>query len=436
MIRSTSHRVIDRILGLPILVWILLGFFLTFVLFLIIPVYLDPSLSIHFISTLPVISPIGHDFRTIVTSTSTWMQTGVAPAILYPAFTLLFFSLFTFFSLETGYKILLLIILICFILTTLVLPGRINRTRSISAFSMLILVTGLGSYGLQFELERGQWNVIAFTCCLAAIYLFHDQLKYRWLAYLLFCISVQLKLYPAIFVLVLIEDWSDWKNNIKRILGLGLINVLALFILGINPILSTIGSLTGSKVYDLGLGTPYNHSLTSFNYFIQSSDLLQSLFPHKAGRELLASLGSIAQLCFILLFVFCLLVVLAREYKIRSKGFSPYVFLACSVGALIIPSLSFDYKLSILPACILLSLPKTNLFREGRKSAGVILLAFVIAFAYSSTLYSYTNKPQLLQNDFPALLILLVAMTILSGLRVETQADPVSDFMPATNSNT
>ena len=84
----------------------------------------------------------------------------------------------------------------------------------------LTLVTGLFSYGFQFELKQGQWNLIAFLFSVAAIYLFHQKPKYRWAAYLLFSISVQLKLFPAIFVFTLIDDFTDWKNNAKRIIGL------------------------------------------------------------------------------------------------------------------------------------------------------------------------------------------------------------------------
>jgi Glycosyltransferase family 87 len=435
MIRAFAHRAVNQILGLPLITWVLLGFFLTFLLFFVIPVFLDPSLTIQFRPNLTIITPIGHDFRIIVSASSTWLQTGVAPAILYPPLTLLFFALFTFFSLETGYKILLLIILICFIFSTLAVPLWFNRAKDLSAFSMLILVTGFGSYGLEFEMERGQWNLIAFAFCLAGIYLFHRQPKYRWLAYVLFSISVQLKLYPAIFVFVLIDDWSDWKNNLKRIVALGLINIAALFILGINPILNSIGSLTGPNVQDLGLGTPLNHSITSFVLFIRSSDLLQSLFPLKAGRAWLSALGWIAQLLLIALFLLCFMIILRRESKKGFQGFDPYVFLACTVGALVLPSLSFDYKLSILPACILLSIPNTALFRGGKNSLGICLLAFVFSAAYSSTLYSYTNKPQLLQNNLPALLILLLVTTILSGWKSEHRLDPRSSSEPTANSS-
>ena len=225
MVSSIYYRTRFYFLNLPLMVWILLGFFITFILFFVIPIFLDPSQTMQFSKYILTITPIGNDFRDIVFSSSTWIQTHNVPVTLYPPFVLFFFAPFIFFSPETGYKIITLIIIACYILITLFLPKRINKSNGVSAFLILILVTGIFSYGFQFELERGQWNVVAIAFCLTAIYVFHNYPRYRWLAYLMFSISVQLKLFPAIFVFVLIEDWSDWKNNIKRVVGLGILNL-------------------------------------------------------------------------------------------------------------------------------------------------------------------------------------------------------------------
>jgi hypothetical protein len=110
----------------------------------------------------------------------------------------------------------------------------------------------------------------------------------------------------------------------------------------------------------------------------------------------------------------------------KLKGFNPYIFLACSIGACVIPSISFDYKLSMLPACIAISIPGILSFKKTENSLLNILLAFIFSLAYSSTLYSYTNKPEILQNDFPALLIILAICTVLSCMKPGTLSDPAS----------
>ena len=182
-----------------------------------------------------VLTPIGHDFRYIVSNSYAWLHSGVVPSTIYPPFTLLFFTPFTFVGYEVGYKILIGIILICYLSTTFIFPHWINQHRDISALEMLVMVTGFISYGFQFEAERGQWNLIAFFFSVASIYIFHNRPKHRWLAYLLFTISVQLKLFPAIFVFTLIDDLSDWKNNIRRIIGLGCIQCPSSFYFRAKP---------------------------------------------------------------------------------------------------------------------------------------------------------------------------------------------------------
>ena len=127
MINSFRHQIANYLLNLPLLTWILLGFLTTFFVFFIIPVFLSPSLTMKFYQYILVLTPVGHDFRDIVSSSSIWLHTGEVPLILYPPFTLLFFAPFTFVSYETGYEILIGIILICYLSTTLIFPrGLIN----------------------------------------------------------------------------------------------------------------------------------------------------------------------------------------------------------------------------------------------------------------------------------------------------------------------
>jgi hypothetical protein len=410
MINLFRRRIENYLLNLPLLTWILLGFLTTFILFFIRAVFLDPSLTMKFYQYILALTPIGHDFREIVSYSYAWFRFGVVPPTLYPPLTLIFFAPFTFVSYEIGYEILIGIILICYLLTTLVFPRWINQHKEMSAFAMLIMVTGLLSYGFQFELERGQWNLIAFSFSVAAIYIFHKQPKYRWLAYLLFTISVQLKLFPAIFVFTLIEDFSDWKNNIKRIAGLGVINLLALFIFGMNPVLNTIESL---NKFSPGASSHFNLSLVSFTSFLFSKDVL----PQKHIILWLVANEWLPQLLFFALFGFCFLIICFQAYKKNATGFNPYIFLACLIGAYIIPSVSFDYKLSMLPASIIISMPEILLNEEGKNRPLAILLAFVFSVAYSSTLYSYADKPKIVQNNFPALLLILIVCTILSCVK-------------------
>ena len=407
MIKLFLRKLENYLLNLPLLAWILLGFLITFILFFIRPVFFDPSLTMQFNQYILTLTPIGHDFRDIVSYSYTWFRFGIVPPTLYPPLTLIFFAPFTSISYESGYQILIGIILICYLSTTLILPRWINQQKSTSAFAMLIVVTGLFSYGFQFELERGQWNLIAFFFSVTAIYIFHKYPKYRWLAYLLFSFAVQLKLFPAIFIFTLIDNFSDWKNNIKRIVGLGVFNIAALFIFGLNPILNTIESL---NKFSPGSSSHFNLSLVSFTSFLFSKGVL----PQKQIIIWLAANKWLPQLLWFALFGFCFLTICVQAYKKNELGFNPYVFLACFIGACIIPSVSFDYKLSMLPASAAISMPGILFAEESKNRPLTILLAFVFSIAYSSMLYSYVDKPKIVQNNFPALLLILIVCTILS----------------------
>ena len=93
----------DDPLKSPFTVWVLLGFLITFFSYFVLPVFLNLSRKMQFIEYIPVRSPIGHDFRVIASASFNWLHTGVVPAILYPPFTLIFFTPFTLFDSETGY---------------------------------------------------------------------------------------------------------------------------------------------------------------------------------------------------------------------------------------------------------------------------------------------------------------------------------------------
>ena len=127
MVNSFRRQAEKYLLSLPLLTWILLGFLITFVLFFIRPIFLDPSLTMKFNQYILVLTPIGYDFRGIVSYSYTWFRSGIVPVIIYPPLTLIFFVPFTFVSYETGYEFLIGIILICYLSTTLnFLVGSIN----------------------------------------------------------------------------------------------------------------------------------------------------------------------------------------------------------------------------------------------------------------------------------------------------------------------
>ncbi len=151
---------------------------------------------------------------------------------LYPPLTAVLFAPLVDIPFRVAYWLIALTTLGCYVFITLAFPMRVIKEPRTLPVLMLIFITGLFSYGLQFEIERGQFNVIAVACCFAAIWICHFRRKYRYFAYCLFSLSVQLKVFPLIFIVMLIRDWRDWKGNVALCLALSAANFALLFVLG------------------------------------------------------------------------------------------------------------------------------------------------------------------------------------------------------------
>jgi hypothetical protein len=143
-------------------------------------------------------------------------------------------------------------------------------------------------------------------------------------------------------------------------------------------------------------------------------------FAVEQGWTQVANYASAAQLFLLACLGICLLLIIWHAFRQNRAGINPHLLLACTLGALLIPSVSHDYKLSILiPPVVGLFVHESRL--EGvQQYPAVRLLYGVFALVYSSTLFSYSFKPPFLQNNFPALLVLLILTTILSGISKQT----------------
>ncbi|MGB7873755.1 MAG: glycosyltransferase family 87 protein, partial [Anaerolineales bacterium] len=284
-----------------------------------------------------------------------------------------------------------------------VIPLYVIQKKELGTL-LLLGIIGLFSYGFQFEIERGQFNMIAFALCLLAIYIFHYQHKFRYFSYLLFSLAVQLKLYPAIFILMFIRDWRDWKNNIRRILGVGVFNFLLLFSVGYQLFQDFMRQIT-SRQLNLQSSRFEDLSISGFTYFLAEDGLgIPSYYAKLIGTLLLVLFGII------------LLTIIVHLYRNRKNGFNPYLLLVCTIGALMIPTASFDYKLPILVAPMIILLSSMPKISNNYKKAATIMILIIMSMAYWSTLYPYNVKSPLLFRNSPALLTILFATTIMFSL--------------------
>jgi TctA family transporter len=119
------------------------------------------------------------------------------------------------------------------------------------------------------------------------------------------------------------------------------------------------------------------------------------------------------------------LTILVKSQRLNLPASNPYIFLACTIGALIIPAVSNDYKLPLLagPMAIFMQQPLPHI--DGKLRAVLFLgIKFTASIAYALTLFSYTNKPLFLQNNLPVLLWILLAATIMVILEKPSTHSP------------
>jgi hypothetical protein len=250
--------------------------------------------------------------------------------------------------------------------------------------------------------------------CFGGIYLYHAHPRWRMAAYLLFIMAVNIKIYPGIFLLCFTSDWHDWKHNLRRWGLLLLANFAGLFILGWKVFLDFLQALA-DQMSQPSYWWSGNHSIDSFVRVVVDSLKVGS----PAVYEMLQANIRWFSVGLILLYLLCLGGVLLIAYRQRLSAANPYLILALTLGTMLIPSTSHDYKLSILIAPMVLLLNSLELRRSGRTGLdlAIILLLIILSTAYSATLFLHTDLPILLTSNLPPLMIIAGASALLLWVR-------------------
>ena len=116
----------------------------------------------------------------------------------------------------------------------------------------------------------------------------------------------------------------------------------------------------------------------------------------------------------------CVLSIVIHNYRNNKKGFNSYLLLVCTLCALIIP-VSVDYTLPMLVAPLAIFLGSMPRLRSsfGNKIVSILLVSLA-SISYASLLFPFKYKPYFLNNSFPALFLILIAVTLLYFLQVKT----------------
>ena len=404
-IKEYMGSIFRQILDMPVFFWVLIAFFILYLFFFIPPMFFSEIKIQYFYKYIPdAWTPhIGFDIKMTVSHINDWLTKGISPyadgIVPYTPLTLALFIPFIILGYPAYYKLLTLITIISYILATFLIPLFISNKKEYGILALLGTV-GLFSYGFQFELERGQFNIIAFALTLFAIYIFHYKYKFRYFAYLFFSLAIQLKLYPAIFIIMFVKDWRDWKNNSIRFIGLGVLNIALLFVLGYQLFVDFIdqignrAAMQSSRYEDL--------SISGFSYYLSEE-----------AKIISTQYAGIIEKIVLLLFVGVILGIIIHLYRKGKKGFNPFLFLVTTISALMIPAASFDYKLSILVVPMIIILSNLSTPEHRNKKIIFIFFTLLISLAYWSTLYPYEVnelKPLFLSRNSTALLIIFFSI--------------------------
>lgn len=403
-----KRTIIPGLLNSP-LPWILTGFFIAYIFFFYRPIFENSHHKMYFPTYVPPYMNVGSDLASLRDWSRQWIEGKSNPYVEYnffnPPLTVVIFAAFSYVPFSWAFRIASASTMVVFFFSAFLFPLFYMRKRSVSPILLLTFAMGLMSYGFQFEIERGQFNIVTTGCALLAVLIYRAAPRYRWIAFLLITIAIQLKIYPAIFLLLFIEDWNTWRRHLRDLAVILVMNILSLFILGIPRFFDFI-AIVGERIADPYIRV-HNMSAKSFATLV---------FPDDPSIIMALIFG---------LFLVCLIGALwfvsTRRYSLARY----YLFLVCTIGALIIPSVSFDYKLPILVAPVVILLDSITLSQKNTMvKIGRIAVLVICSAVFASTLFSFTNKifipgigdtpvSILVQNNLPALMILLVGFAFL-----------------------
>jgi hypothetical protein len=392
------------------LTWALVGFFLAYLLFFFRPIFENSRHEFWFPRYVPVFTNVGSDLGQDLDMGKKWLS-GVANPYAgtdyyYPPLSIPIFAVLSFFSFYWVYRAVSLFTMASYFFITVLFPLFFSGRRNVSSLMILAFIAGFMSYGFQTELERGNFNVIAVSCALFAVLIYRYAYRYKLAAFIFMTIAIQLKIYPAIFIFLFFEDGQALQRHWRDLATIAIFNIISLFLLGPSVFagfLDIVSQRTAMPYIWIG-----NLSALSFATQINPNN------------------PALIMTIVFLLFAACLFVSFL-SIRFRNPNISrPYLFLACTIGALIIPSVSHDNKLPILVAPVILCLENISLSLQKPLLAWARIACFTTcSAAFAATLFSYTNKifipgigdapiSLLVQNNLPSLMIILIGFGFLA----------------------
>ena len=416
-LRQIFIEQVDAFLNLPVVAWVLVGFLVVFLLYFVRPMFFDNSQRLsYFVDYIPALDPIGNDLNYNTQAITLWLQ-GKSPYELayhfYPPLYHIVFAPILIFDAQGKYSLMTGLTLLSFGLVFFLLWRKKANGHGVFLFFFL---TGLVSYGMQFELERGQFNVLTLLLAITGIWLYHNFSSFRLLAYTLWIIATHIKLYPGVFLLMFFSRWNNWKENFITLLQLGTLNIVAFLILGYKVFLQFVNAVITESRNPLWLlpdKQPINHSINAFiDKLAKNND---NELPAELAEWLISS-GSWVGFILLAIIVLCSLIIIWRTLQNRPNLLHADALMLLILLGFLLPSASLDYKLVLLAPSLAVVLANRTLPELRWQRVLFIGLTILMSAAYSLTLVPYQYRAGLLITAFPMLFIILLCLTGLSLL--------------------
>ncbi len=364
---------------------------------------------------VPLAHPTGIDFRDGLYAPGVSFSNAASG---WPPLTVWLGKAFTAVSLSTGYGIQVGILLgfsvgavfLCAMLARSAASsgGELNGELPVEARQLGLLggLWLLTSYGIMFEIERGQIDLYALFFALLAVWLvLRPSIGSAWWPSLSLALAINLKAYPAVLAVIVL-----WRYRWRAIVPLLVTNVLLLLAAGPANVQRFIATQNRLESGTQSLGW-VNHSAASLAFTLHRMD---SSWPAWLGVGLLVLSAAV--------WVATLIVVMRRGWDDRRVV---VVAAACVPVMCTFPSISNDYKLVLLvfPLVVLAAVTAAGR-RVGGRLWAVLFMAVALEFfllARSSQLVA----PSLQDSKFVLILglqVLLLIVGVLDARVTEVEA--------------
>lgn len=388
----------DRHLNLALLIGLLVPYFW----FGMLPVYFLGAPFMRVQPEFPTIHPIGVDMVMNVSRCGellfqyhhNWDQ------VVFSPFYVLVFGLASkipieYIRLAVAIMSVTSLGVICFLV-----PYLIDRTKQRFGISLLIFSISLFGYGIQFDLERGQWNLPVLLCAMVGILGIRSQTSIvRHMGLLLFTVAIHLKIWPIFLIFTFWDPLRNKHYNLNNFLILIMYNIAFLFAIGPHNAMNFIEVLT-CKVSSYNNNGITNHSIMSFLHLMKQKFATGPMFTTMTIAVPLLAFGG----------------TLFGYFSRMRNGYIATI-LSSIIISMLFSTISHDYKLVLLTAGIAMFFSLYEFldeFAPWRQKTEACLLV-IIAIAYHCTLFGMWRKRLVSfpPSNTPLLILILIAISVL-----------------------